>query len=190
MFQTKATVGIDASLEGLEARVTPEMNGWLLRPFVTEEVDFALSQMHPLKSLGPDRFATCFYQKTWNIIRSETCAAMLDFLNGKAFHADINETYIALIPKTKNPNHIIEFHPISLCNAIYKLIAKVLANRMKKVLGEIISPNQSAFILGRLITDNTIIAFETFHTMDTCLKGAEGFMALKLDVSKAYDRVE
>jgi hypothetical protein len=98
--------------------------------------------------------------------------------------------YIALIPKIKNPTHIIEFRPISLCNVTYKLISKVLANRLKKILGEIISPNQSTFIPGRLITDNIIIAFEALHTMDTRLKGREGYMALKLDMSKAYDRVE
>jgi hypothetical protein len=183
-------VGIEECLEGLEARVTPEMNEWLLRPFVAEEVDFALSQMHPLKSPRPDGFAVCFYQKAWSIVWSEVCAAVLDFLNGGVFHDDINETFIALIPKIKNPTHITKFRPISLCNVIYKLIAKVLANRLKKVLGTIISPNQSAFIPGRLITDNIIIAFEVLHTMDTRLKGAEGYMALKLDMSKAYDRVE
>jgi hypothetical protein len=177
-------------LEGFEVRITSKMNESLLRPFVAEEVDFALSQMHPLKSPGPDGFAACFYQKTWNIVWSEVCTAVLDFLNRGAFHDDINETYIALIPKIKNPTHITEFRLISLCNVIYKLIAKVLANRLKRVLGKIISPNQSTFIPGRLITDNIIIAFEALHTMDTRLKGKEGYMALKLDMSKVYDRVE
>jgi hypothetical protein len=71
---------------------------------------------------------------------------------------------------------------------MYKLISKVLANRLKKILPEIISPNQSAFIPGRLITDNILVAFEALHTMDRKMKGREGFMALKLDMSKAYDR--
>jgi hypothetical protein len=166
------------------------MNAWLMRPFVAEEVDFALSQMHPLKSPGPDGFVACFYQKAWKVVRKEVCCAVLEFLNGGDFHNDINETYIALIPKIKCPTHVSEFRPISLCNVLYKLIAKTLANRLKRVLGEIISPNQSAFIPGRLITDNIIIAFEALHTMDTRIKGAEGYMALKLDMSKAYDRVE
>jgi hypothetical protein len=135
-------------------------------------------------------FAACFYQKAWNIVQSKVCVAVLDFSQWGCFHDDINETYIDLIPKIKNPIHTSEFRPISLYNMIYKLIVKVLANRMKKVLGEIISPNQSAFILGRLITDNIIIAFETLHTMDTRLKGAEGYMALKLNMSKVYNIVE
>jgi hypothetical protein len=125
LFQTKGTIGVDKCLERLETRVTPAMNEWLLRRFEAEEVDVTLSHMGPLKSLGPDGFVACFYQKAWTIVR------------------------------------------ISLCNVLYKLIRKVLANRMKKVLGEIISPNQSAFILGMLITDNIIIAFEALHTMDT-----------------------
>ena len=73
---------------------------------------------------------------------------------------------------------------------IYKLIAKVLANRMKEILVQIISPTQSAFMPGRLITNNILVAFEALHTMDTRMKGRQGFMALKLDMSKAYDRVE
>lgn len=166
------------------------MNEWLLRRFMAEEVDVALSQMGPLKSPGPDGFAACFYQKAWDTVRQKVCAAVLDFLNWGVFTDAINETYIVLIPKIKNPSLTTDFRPISLCNVLYKLIAKVLANRMKKVLGEIISPNQSVFIPGRLITDNVIIAFEALHTMDTRIKGKEGYMALKLDMSKAYDRVE
>jgi hypothetical protein len=146
--------------------------------------------MHPLKSLGPDGFSACFYQQSWHIVKAKVCQAVLGFLNHDIFYADLNSTYIALIPKIKSPTSVTEYRPISLCNVLYKLIAKVLANRLKKVLPFIISPTQSAFIPGRLITDNIIVAFEAMHTMDSRMKGREGFMSLKLDMSKAYDRVE
>jgi hypothetical protein len=102
----------------------------------------------------------------------------------------LNITHIALIPKVKNPSNVTEFRPISLCNVLYKLIFKVLANRLKKILPQIISKTQSVFILSRLISDNILTTYETLHTMHSRMMGKKGFMAVKLDISKAYDRVE
>ena len=83
-----------------------------------------------------------------------------------------------------------EFMPISLCNVSYKLIAKVLANRLKAVLPCIISENQSAFLSERLIIDNVLIAFEIMHYLNNKRGGKDSFMSIKLDMSKAFDRVE
>jgi hypothetical protein len=111
-------------------------------------------------------------------------------LNSGIMPKFLNMTNIAFIPKVKNPTCVTKFRPISLCNVAYKLISKMLAIKLKKILPSIISPVQSTFLPGRLITDNMPAAYEMLHTMHACMKGKKGFMAVKLDMSKAYDRVE
>lgn len=146
--------------------------------------------MSPLKSPGPDGFPVVFYNNFWHIIGSDVTSSVLDFLNAKNLPAPINFTFIVLIPKVKKPTRMTEFRPISLCNVIYKIGSKVVANRLKMVLPSMISPTQSAFVPNRLITDNVLLAFELNHYINSKPKGKEDFMTLKLDVSKAYDRVE
>ncbi|KAL5565874.1 hypothetical protein UlMin_029038 [Ulmus minor] len=130
-----------------------------------------------------------FYQKFWPIVGEEITAACLGFVNGGLPLGSINETIITLLPKIKNPTRITEFRPISLCNVLYKIISKMLANRMREVMNSVISQEQSAFIPGRLISDNAIIGFECLHAIKR-QKTKKIFLALKLDMAKAYDRVE
>ena len=113
--------------------------------------------------------------------------AFMDFLNDGIMLPALNHTNIVLIRKVKNPEKMSDFRPISLCNVFYKIISKVLANKLKQVLLEIISPTQNAFVPGHLITDNVLVAYETLHTMHSRKKGKTGSLALKFDVSKAYD---
>ena len=116
--------------------------------------------------------------------------AVLDFLNNGNMLPKINHINIVLISKVKNLEKMSDFRPISLCNMIYKIMSKVLANRLKQVLPYIVSPTQSTFVPGRLIIDNVLVAYETLHTMHARKKGKKWTLALKLDVSKAYGRVE
>ena len=102
----------------------------------------------------------------------------------------VNDTLIVLIPKVKEPKVLKDFRPISLCNVIYKVVSKCLVNRLRPILEEIISPNQSTFVPGRMITDNALIAFECIHSINQGNTNAQQFCAYKLDLSKAYDRVD
>ena len=101
----------------------------------------------------------------------------------------INGTNIVLIPKKKNPESMGDLRSISLCN-IVKIITKTLANRLKLILPDILSEAQSAFVPGQLITDSVILAFEIQHYFKRKTQRKEGVAALKMDMSKAYDRVE
>ena len=166
------------------------MNEELLCEFKMEEVRSALNQMHPTKALGPNGMSSIFFQKYWDIVGSSVVNCVLQTLRTGVMPDGLNETFICLIPKENCPQKIMEFRPISLCNVVYKIVSKVLANRLKKILPEVISEFQSAFVPGRQITNNVLVAFKTMHCIDQRRKGKEGLMAIKLNISKAYDRVE
>jgi hypothetical protein len=102
----------------------------------------------------------------------------------------VNDTSIVLIPKNKNPISLRDYRPISLCNVIYKVVSKCLVNLLRSLLQDMISPTQSAFILSSMITENAIIAFECIHALQNGSANAGKFCAYKLDLMKAYDRVD
>ena len=108
-------------------------------------------------------------------MKEEVCYVVMNCLNVGTIPQKLNMTHITLIPKSKNPMNVTDFGPISLCNVLYKLISKVLTNRLKKILLTIITPTQSAFILWRLISDNVLAAYETLHTMHTGMWGKKRF---------------
>ena len=190
LFTTSHPTNMVEAVTNVHKVVTVEMNNSLTREFKAEEVEQAIKQMAPSKAPGPDGMPPIFYQKYWHVVGNDVTLAVLSCLNSGSLLKSINHTFITLIPKVKSPEKVTDFRPISLCNVIYKLVAKVLANRLKLILPQIVSDSQSAFVPGRLITDNVLIAFETLHHMHHNKVGREGAMALKLDMSKAYDRVE
>ena len=104
-----------------------------------------------------------FYQHFWPKIGEVVIRTILDFLNFGLTLPNFNETHIVLIPKVKEQKKVTNYRPISLCNMVFKIVSKDIANRMKKYLPSIISDTQSAFVHGRLITDHVIVAFKTMH---------------------------
>ncbi|KAK4395689.1 putative mitochondrial protein [Sesamum angolense] len=115
--------------------------------------------------------------------------AVTHFFSSGHIPPAINHTYINLIPKSPRAHTVDQFRPISLCNTTYKVISKILANKLKPLLHKIISPFQIAFVPGRNINENSIISQEIMHYLHN-KKGKKGYMAIKIDISKAYDRVE
>ena len=102
----------------------------------------------------------------------------------------MNFTHIVLIPKNNELKNMFDYRPISLGNVISKIVSKVVANLLKHVPPMVISDVQSAFVPNRLITNNIIVVYELLHRMRNQRKGRMGQMAVKLEISKAYDQVE
>lgn len=113
-------------------------------------------------------------------------SSCLSFLNNGYLPLDLNDTIIILIPKKDSSKFVTDMMPISLCNVLHKVVAKLLTNKLKEVVGKA----QSLFIKGRLITDNIIVATEINHYLKRKRQGKVGYVALKVDMSKAYDRME
>ena len=182
------------NLDGLEIPLTDvvslEENNSLVAPFSKEEFTKAIKKMYPEKSSGPDGLNLGFYQHFWPLIGDQIFSTTSQWLFIGAFPLGLNDTPIVLIPKCENPSSMKELRLISLCNVLYKLVTKVLANRMKDVLCRLISPSQAAFVPGRFITDNILLASEVLHCLKRRTRGRIGDVALKLDISKAYDRVD
>ena len=175
---------------GIPCSILDEMNQSLNVEYTREDVVTALKQMEPLKAPSPNGLPPLFFQHYWQLVGDDMTEVVLSCLTSSVIPLSINQTFITLIPKLKSPLKVSEFCPICLCNIIYKLVSKVIANRLKRVLPLIISESQSAFQSNKAISDNILVAFETLHHMKNQKAKKGGFMALKLDMSKAYDRVE
>ncbi|KAF9593492.1 hypothetical protein IFM89_023604 [Coptis chinensis] len=170
--------------------VSDEDNECLLRPVQDSEVFEALNHMGSLKAPGPDGFQALFFKNYWNEVGPKVLDLVQNLFNNGAFSKEINHTHIVLIPKTNNPISPDHFRPISLTNVVYKLISKILVNRMRPILLKIISPHQSAFLPNRSLHDNALLTHEAFHTIRSKYNLKQNYFALKLDLQKAYDKLE
>lgn len=142
LYMSSAGSNIDEVLNCVQVKVTQGMNEELAAPFSSDEIWEALKDMGELKAPGADGMPVVFYKRFWSLVGSKVKEEVLQVLNGAAMLVGWNDTVIVLIPKTASPEKLKELRPISLCNVVYKLVSKVLANRLKRVLLDIISSSQ------------------------------------------------
>jgi len=183
----KAMRDCGVRLDGVEFKsLSEEENLSLTAGFSEEEIRNAVWQCEGTKSPGPDGFNFNFLKTCWQTFKVDIVAAVLLFQETGYIPKGCNASLIALVPKVRDPTYLEQYRPISLVGAMYKIIAKVLAERIKKVLPSVINESQSAFLRDRGILDSVLTANEMVE--DLRRKGRRG-LCLKVDFEKAYDSV-
>jgi len=170
------------------ARLTEREVAELTKPFSAVEVEASVRGMGKLKAPGPDGYQPIFYQECWEVVGQSVARFVLDFFVTGILPEGTNDALVVLIPKLAKPSTIMQFRPISLCNVLFKTITKTMMRRLQNVMSKLVGPAQSSFIPGRLSTDNILVVQEAVHSMRR-KKGRKGWMLLKLDLEKAYDRI-
>ena len=158
--------------------------GGLVKPFTVDEVKAAVWDCESFKSPCPDGVNFGFIKEFWHVLKEDLMRFVLEFHQNGKFSRGINSTFIALIPKVESPQKLTDFRPISLVGCLYKILAKVLANRLRAVVGQVISETQTAFVKDRQILDGILVANEV---VDKARKLKKELLLFKVDFEKAYD---
>ena len=172
--------------DGFLLKISQEQASILERMPSKEEISLAVKSCDPSKAPGYDGFNLNFIKKFWDDFGEEICSFIFGFFESGHFPPEINLTWVALIPKIDEAVEIKDYRPISMVGCLYKLISKILANRVKLVMPGLVGETQSAFVSGRQILDGGLIANEVVWWLKKAKMS--GFM-LKLDFQKAYDTV-
>jgi len=182
-------VGVDRpSVKGLNFRKLSCVEaGILTKLFSLEEVKQAVWDCDSYKSPGPDGISFGFIKEFWNLLKDDLLRFMVEFHRNGKLTKGLNSTFIALIPKVSSPQRLNDFRPISLVGSLYKVLAKVLANRLRIVIGSVVSESQSAFVKGKQILDGILIANEA---VDEARRLNKELLLFKVDFEKAYDCVD
>lgn len=167
-------------------RLQEEDNSLLQAPFEQQEILNSINSCAEDKAPGPDGFTMAFYRHCWDIIKVDLTEAIQHFHKSENFERSINATFIALIPKKAGVMELSDFRPISLIGGVYKIIAKMLAERMKRVIHKLVDRQQMAFIKGRQIMDAVVIANECVESKQ---RSKIPGLLCKLDIQKAYDHL-
>ena len=176
--------------QALSPIISDEDNALLNAIPTALEIKEAAFSINAEKAPGPDGFSAGFFHTHWERIGSDIVKEVQGFFCGMPLPEDVNDTNIRLIPKIKNPQKVSDYRPIALCNVYYKIYSKILTRRLQPHMDRLISENQSAFVPGRAIGDNILITHEVLHFLKTSKAEQICAMAVKTDMSKAYDRLE
>ena len=190
IFTSDSFNGLQTVEKSLQPCVTAEMNEELIKEPTMEEIKEAIFAIHPDKAPGPDGFSASFFQANWDVVGPDVVKEIKTFFDTETLRPSQNVTHVRLIPKIVGAKRVADYRPIALCNVYFKIISKLLALRLKPTLHSIISKNQSAFIPCRAIADNILITHEVLQYLKTSQAQKRCTMAVKTDMSKAYDRVE
>ncbi|XP_019188879.1 PREDICTED: uncharacterized protein LOC109183149 [Ipomoea nil] len=153
------------------------------------EVKKAVFDMKKFGSPGPDGIQAAFIQTFWEEVKRPMTDFVKDALGQCKLPSKVLEAFITLIPKKESPETASDFRPITLLNVSYKILSKVIVNRMRPIMKTLIGPYQNSFLPGRSTTDNIILTQEIVHHM-RLKKGKKGLMAVKIDLHKAYDSID
>ncbi|KAL0339019.1 UNVERIFIED_CONTAM: hypothetical protein Sangu_1424000 [Sesamum angustifolium] len=159
----------------------------LLGQFTPAEVKTAVFQISDNKAPGPDGYTSCFFKKAWNIVGDLVCSAVMDFFRSGRMLRQLNHTIIALVPKSEHSPSVADYRPISCCNVIYKVITKIIADRLSPALMQLVDSSQAAFVGGRNITDNIFLAQEMVRQYSR--KRISPRCTINVDLRKAFDSV-
>ncbi|KAL1221232.1 hypothetical protein V5N11_022216 [Cardamine amara subsp. amara] len=167
LFSSSQPVDMENLFEDFSPRVSDELNVELTKPVSMSEIKAAVFEIKGRSGPGADGFTGNFYQQHWGTVGKDLCTEISLFFQTAFFPSEWNFTNLYLIPKVTNPTRMRELRPISLCSVHYKITSKILCSRLKKILPDIISDTQGAFVSGRLISDNVLIAHEMIHALRT-----------------------
>ncbi|GKC41519.1 sodium/hydrogen exchanger 6 [Tanacetum coccineum] len=160
---------------------------FMVRNVTNEEIKSVIFSMGDDKAPGPDGFTAAFFKKAWDVVGGDITCAIRDFFSNGKLLKELNHTIISFIPKVTTPARINDYRPISCCNVLYKCISKIIVERVKEGLGNIVSINQSSFVPGHRISENILLTQELMRNYHR--RRGPPRCAFKVDIQKAYDTV-